>query len=312
MLYENINDQREAYYRALQDLVERSDILDGQALERMKAMVTQMQERIAGRISKTLRDGRASEGWGPFWIPRLLNATRDLIQELGERTGANLEEFQRKSYELGADFAQDTINATSGVILLAKPEVSFRPRVTVTKLAVLSGFRTSLIRDISVKAREEIGKEIRLAAALGPDPAELQRRIEANLRDNGTPFRKIAQKAQTIMRTEVARVQGLGHDARTREILTEFPEIAEGPRGMKQLFVVVQRGEYPCKICAPFDGTVWEINDPNKPNPPTSTHPNCRCRLVNYWPGLSSKKRVPERPIKRQQRSSLSECVCCH
>jgi hypothetical protein len=102
---------------------------------------------------------------------------------------------------------------------------------------------------------------------------------------------RAAKRGEIIARTELSRMHSLVHQKSTERMLMEFPQIAER---IKQVFIVVSRGEWPCKICAPLQGNIYEFNDPRKPNPPTSTHPNCRCKMVNYYEGISSRARIPE------------------
>lgn len=296
------------YERELRRILDRSDILDAEAILAIRSLIEEMQARIAYRVGRELRAGDAASNWNVFWVSKLIKATNDVVEELARRTADTIDDHLVDSYKIGMELAEKPVAAATGVSILT-------PKITVTKLAVLAPYRAKLIKDISEVTREQISKAIRTTVALGEPADVLMQRLESQLTTKGTPFRTVAQRAEVVARTEVARAQSLANEARTREIVTEFPELTQGPNGMKQIFVVVERGEYPCKICKPFDETVWEVNDPRKPQPPL--HPNCRCTLMSWFSGLSSKRRVPEPPSHRQVAVSLAasvseSCLCCH
>ena len=35
------------------------------------------------------------------------------------------------------------------------------------------------------------------------------------------------------------------------------------------------------KICLPLEGTVWDLDDPKRPQIPKDTHKNCRCFFID-------------------------------
>lgn len=39
------------------------------------------------------------------------------------------------------------------------------------------------------------------------------------------------------------------------------------------------------KICLPLEGTVWDKDESNRPQIPSSTHPNCRCFYIDAVTG---------------------------
>ena len=41
------------------------------------------------------------------------------------------------------------------------------------------------------------------------------------------------------------------------------------------------------KICLPLEGTVWDIDDPQRPLIPATTHPNCRCFWIDPQTGAN-------------------------
>jgi uncharacterized protein (DUF697 family) len=53
--------------------------------------------------------------------------------------------------------------------------------------------------------------------------------------------------------------------------------IDEGKRPL--IFMTQQDSKVDDLICLPLEGTVWDIDDPQRPQIPATTHPNCRC----FW-----------------------------
>ena len=55
--------------------------------------------------------------------------------------------------------------------------------------------------------------------------------------------------------------------------------IEEGQRPL--IFMTQQDSNVDDLICLPLEGTVWDINDPQRPKIPANTHPNCRCFCID-------------------------------
>lgn len=58
----------------------------------------------------------------------------------------------------------------------------------------------------------------------------------------------------------------------------KIPELIEEEK--RPLIFMTQRdSKVDDLICLPLEGTVWDIDDPQRPQIPATTHPNCRC----FW-----------------------------
>lgn len=51
-------------------------------------------------------------------------------------------------------------------------------------------------------------------------------------------------------------------------------------------------GDETCPLCRYYDGMIFDINDPNMPNPPL--HPGCRCILVYIGEDEIPENRKPD------------------
>lgn len=78
-----------------------------------------------------------------------------------------------------------------------------------------------------------------------------------------------ATACSRLIRTEIAKVQSGVNDY--------FAE----KNGIKQQLFLATLDNRTSKICQNFDSTIWNIDDIDKPIPPSKTHPNCRSCLVN-------------------------------
>ena len=61
--------------------------------------------------------------------------------------------------------------------------------------------------------------------------------------------------------------------------------LATGKRPI--IFMTQQDSKVDDLICLPLEGTVWDIDDPQRPKIPATTHPNCRCFYVDPTNGAN-------------------------
>lgn len=288
--------ESDAYEQTLRRILSRADTLDAEAVVALRQLVRDMQKRVNERLAYEVTSQNAERTWGPFWVPQLIRAVSDTIGDMAARAGEELGGFLASSWELGSEMVDASLKAVTGLDMLG-------PAITPYTLTVLAPFSAQLITRIDEATREAIDKSLRVGIALGESPGEIMDKLKADLGDTSAPWRTVAYKSEIITRTEVSRVQTLASEARVNAARLEFPDELED---MKQIFVSVTRGEWPCKICEPYDQSVWDIDDPRKPVPPM--HPNCRCALAPYFDGISSP------PIPKDERLSdvtLTECHCC-
>lgn len=65
-----------------------------------------------------------------------------------------------------------------------------------------------------------------------------------------------------------------------------IPELLEeGKRPL--IFMTQQDSKVDDLICLPLEGTVWDIDDPQRPKIPANTHPNCRCFYIDPTSGAN-------------------------
>lgn len=91
-------------------------------------------------------------------------------------------------------------------------------------------------------------------------------------RDIQTTFNTTAYQSQRLVHTEMARVQSQASD-----------DIGHNT-GVKQQMYTATLDNKTSPECAALDGTIYDIDDPDKVIPPEN-HPNCRCVLQNMIDG---------------------------
>jgi len=64
----------------------------------------------------------------------------------------------------------------------------------------------------------------------------------------------------------------------------EIPELLKQDK-TPVIFMTQMDSKVDDKICLPLEGTVWDIDDPNRPKIPKETHKNCRCMYINAITG---------------------------
>ena len=66
----------------------------------------------------------------------------------------------------------------------------------------------------------------------------------------------------------------------------QVPEMLK--RNERPLIFMTQRdSKVDDKICLPLEGTVWNEQDPQRPQIPATTHPNCRCFWIDPVTGAN-------------------------
>jgi hypothetical protein len=108
------------------------------------------------------------------------------------------------------------------------------------------------------------------------------------------------EKAKKIIKKEPARVSGVTQilidagftltiAATVAQAFSEddtIPELIEDDK--RPLIFMTQRdSKVDDLICLPLEGTVWDIDDPQRPQIPATTHPNCRCFWIDPVTGTS-------------------------
>lgn len=283
--------ERQAYRKKLLALLAQGDQLDAAALRRVRALVRRLQRSVLNRIRTDYRAGR----WGEFYLPHQIRAIEELVDGYVAQYGGLLHQYLPQSWGIGVARVDETLREV----------VPLLPRIDPKLVNVAAQFSADLIRGYRGHALEQINRQIRVAVVSGQPPQQLIDELAKRIDLRGTTFSSVAYRGEIIARTELSRVQELAFQSRLQQVTSLFPGLR-----LKKQYVVAHILEWPCSICQPYDGQVFEVADPQAPMPPL--HPNCRCSYVPYVHGLSSgpvEATGAESPIRETLDGRLSLCL---
>jgi len=232
-------------------------------------------------------------GWNATYaakvLPILEDARQHVVAAIASSKGFDLAYYEtlKKKIEGLIDDAGAAINrelqtGTPGAMAAGKalPLEAFRLGGAAVKVPIISlerglvqafaTYTADLITGISVAAKQNISGEILRGIMAGTRPEDVIAAIGKNL-DDPSIFKSVADRAETIYRTETARAFNLGQKATDDYLKKRHPE-------MKYLLVL---GDRPCDEC------VARINAQSVYDEyfdPTDIHPNCCCGLVEFLP----------------------------
>jgi len=233
-------------------------------VERVMALLDTARKEIASRVAVT--------EWDAYHLPRMTDAVDDAMITFQKRYAMNQNEALANMYQAGVD-AVDWPLAEIG-IRYATPELS------ATALEILQGFSTDLISGLTRDAVKKINAELTLGI-LGQKPMyEVMQAIGRNLDDKGV-YKSIASRAETITRTEMARVNSTAREARNQATAK-----AAGGKWMKKW---ISSGKaHPRPRHAALDGKTVPVDEdftggipyPHAPGLPAKETVNCGCTHV--------------------------------
>jgi len=198
--------REQAYGRKIRDLIDRAGKLDDAAVKRAGEILEQSRREIAARIAET--------EWDQYYIPQMKEAVERAMDGFRQRFGTNQEAHASNVWNAGIDQVDGPLHFVG--LGYALPEL---PR---TLLSILQGYSADLVKGLSADAMKRVTNEITLGV-MGQKPQfEVMKAIGRNLSDPGV-FRTIFSRAETITRTESARVQSAAREARQEQTVKGSP-----------------------------------------------------------------------------------------
>ena len=264
-------EEKAAYRERLADVLRRADKLDADMIDAVKRMVRQAADSLQARwVAAGVGEGTE---WDAFITPRLQAALGDVARELARELGERLGDMLPDAFENGDAL---TLSGIGGAGL----DVAALPGIAAETVKIASVFSADLITNVEAWALDRVNVTLRQAFVTGTSPWEVMQGIARSGIDSG-PWKSVAYRGEIIARTELARVQGLAAQKRMSDVVRDYPDM-----GLKKAFMSAHVLEWPCETCEPYDGVVFDVDDPEAPEVPV--HPNCRCCYVSYFPGLST------------------------
>lgn len=271
-----MTNREKAYKRKLNELMKKTGKLTESEVERVLALLERARTEVAARIAVT--------EWDQYYIPQLKEAVNRSIGAFSGQYAAGQGEALVNAWNAGID-SVDAPLAYAGIRTMA-------PELSRDALEILQGFSADLITNLSGDAIKKINSEISLGI-MGQKPIhEVMQSVGRNLTDKGV-FKSIATRAETITRTEMARVNSMGRQTRIEAMAGKTdPEI----KLMKEW---VSSGKAkPRATHAALNGVKVPLDEdfpgaipyPHAPGLSAAESINCGCSHVMFspdWPVLS-------------------------
>ena len=239
----------------LQDFAERAEKwvrrvarLDRGVARRMRREISSAQRELMRLIS--LYD---PSGYSVYTAERLIADIGREMEHLGNVLNAQVQPVIKKAIDLGAqktaEFAAAEVVGVSAEAALAAREMTM-----------------DLVKGVTAEARKRMAFEIRQMVVQQQDLMTTIKNIGRNLTEPSV-FKSIADRAETIARTETARAFSLADEAFAARMAAEKAPI----------FMVwyTAEDERTCEACMALHGQKWRVDDKSRPHQPL--HPNCRC-----------------------------------
>lgn len=195
------------------------------------------------------------------YLPQIRDAVDREMERFATEYQAELKTLEATGWALGAEKIDTPIRAQG--VVVAMPDLS--PEL----LRTAQGFSADLVTGLSTQARNAINREIQLGVLTGRSVTDVAKELGRNLTTEGTRWKTVANRAEEIARTELARVHSLATQKR-------LEQAAEFVPGLQAEFIPEADA---CSECVPLKG-VYDIDKA----PDIPIHPNCRCDLIPFKP----------------------------
>ena len=193
--------REKAYNKMLQELIDKVGRLDDRAVKKVVTMLEQAQKEIAAQVAMT--------DWQAYQIPQLKEAVQNAIDGFKQQYLAGQNEALTDSWHAGIDLVDHPL-ATAGISLRA-------PQLSRSVLEIMQGYSADLIKGLSADAIKKINNEITMGIMGQKSSFEVMKTIGRNFEDKSI-LTGISNRAETITRTEMARVQSAARAGRINSV----------------------------------------------------------------------------------------------
>jgi hypothetical protein len=287
-----------AYQQAIDKIMAQFHKAENEALRQIIGQLKELRKDIADTITST-------DNLQGIRIQGSIDAA---IADFERESQRILEEGFTKAYGLG----EDMINAPLLAVGLTPPPLNQE------LLGTLLGFSADLIKDITADMRQQINRQLRLAALGGQTPFQIMKEITNILgikaRDGiwGTRRRPeivkgVAARAEAIVRTELTRVYNIAHMQAAKQVGIQGLQkrwIATGDRRTRRthLRAHIDTEAQPIPINQPFQVGRYSMMYPGDPMAGAEETVNCRCVMITVVPEIGSMPSELDRQVKKQLR----------
>lgn len=252
-------------------------------LRRVTQRVQRHLDRLRDQVTGSLSD--LDEAALTRQVSRLIDELSDLTQAFEQAATRDLVNEGEEAVAIGQDLIDVPLSSVSAGIAA--------PDVTLPLLEQVLGFAADRIRGLSGELVNQISSELRLGALGVKTPYEVIQEIAAKLRANDRgPSGRIADRAETITRTELGRIHSMSTQRRMEQALEQLPDLQKewrhsgnirnprsGHQAVHGLRVPVRERFY----VAPVIGASreWMLH-PRDPAASARNVVRCRCSVVAW------------------------------
>lgn len=271
--------REQAYNQMLTDLTAAVGKLTDDEVTRVLALLNKAMEEIDHTIATT--------EWQAYRIQQLKEMTGRSIASFSQQYQSFFTAAEKNIWLAGIDGVDQPLYAAG--ISISTGELNREA------LEIMQGYSADLIGGLSADALKKINGEITMGILGQKTSWEVMQAIGRNLEDKGI-MPSIAARAETITRTEMARVNSAAREARMMAVVEADPKAP----WMKKWISSGKR--YPRANHAALDGAIVDMGQdfagglpyPHAPGLPASEVVNCGCTHVlarKDWGDLPKKWR---------------------
>lgn len=270
-----MNAREKAYNAKLEALIKSTGKLTDAEIKKVLDLLAASRTEVAARIAET--------EWQVHRLPELKRAIDSAIDTFTRQMGQAQTGILSNIWEAGIDMIDGPLRAggIGGAAML--PELS---RAT---LEIMQGYSLDLIGGLTGDLRKKVSAELTNGLLGAKTPYEVMQGIGKNLKSPGV-YKSIAERAEAITRTEMARVHSLSRQARMEATVANSPELpwkkkwhASGKAHPRLRHALLNGSVEPLDV-------LWQgfIPYPHAPGLPASEVVNCGCfhTLVTDWDSL--------------------------
>ena len=196
------------YNRKLEELVEGVGRLEEREVAKSIRLLKELRKEVALQI--------VDSDWKTHHVPQLKDAVEKVVSRFLQQYQAQLSDAEVNLWKAGidqVDWPLSYIGIQAGTTEISR-----------TALEIVQDYSADLIANLAGDAAAKINAEIAMGILGGRTPWEVMKAVGRNLDEPGV-FKTIAVRAETITRTELARVNSLAREVRIEDVVAANPDV---------------------------------------------------------------------------------------
>jgi hypothetical protein len=181
------------YDQKLQAIIDSVGRTSDEVSEKILQMLSESQKRIAGELATT--------EWGVHHLEEMKKAVAEAMDGFAAKANAEMKNILSETWEETAAMTDELLLA-SGV---PAEMIAAAPALSASQLEVMAQYSADLVTNMAKDAIQKINQALTLGILGEKTLTEVMKEIGKNLTDSSV-FGTIATRAETIARTETARI----------------------------------------------------------------------------------------------------------